>query len=89
VNINGLDFKQTCAESPEQYDVFKDGRQVGWVRLRHGELIVRAPDSNGMAIYGTEQQRGDGCFDGDERYEWLERCADEINETLDLEDDQS
>ena len=45
--IEGLDFKQTCGACPEQYDVFKDEKQVGYVRLRWGDLSCRYPDYEG------------------------------------------
>lgn len=32
--IQKLEFRETCGSCPEQYDVFKGGRQVGYVRLR-------------------------------------------------------
>ena len=38
--IKGLNFKKTCDACPEQYDVFKDEKQVGYVRLRWGNLTV-------------------------------------------------
>jgi predicted RNase H-like HicB family nuclease len=35
----GLRFKMTCPAAPEQYDVFDaTGEEIGYVRLRHGEL---------------------------------------------------
>lgn len=36
---NGLEIKGGGA-CPEQYDVFKDGQQVAYYRLRHGEFTV-------------------------------------------------
>lgn len=41
--INGLEFTLTSLGCPEQYDIFKDGKQVGYFRLRHGWLSVWSP----------------------------------------------
>lgn len=42
--IDGLCFKQTCFACPEQYDVYQDDKQVGYVRLRHGYLSLSNTD---------------------------------------------
>lgn len=78
--INGLLFKMTCCASPEQYDIFKDGKQVAYSRLRHGCLEVRVPDHAGEVIYYSEKTFGDGCFTDGERAAWLKIIADKIIE---------
>lgn len=41
-----IEFKQTCFACPEQYDAVDDGREVGYLRLRHGHFTVsRSPYS--------------------------------------------
>ena len=65
---------------PEQYDVFKDGKEVAYVRLRYGCLTVDVPYGNVVGEW--EDMNGDGCFDDDERMTFLNRCADKINEAL-------
>ena len=45
--IEGLEFKKTCLACPEQYDVFKGDKLVGYVRLRHGGLSCRYPNYEG------------------------------------------
>ena len=63
----GLYFWPTCDQCPEQYDVFTpEGEQVGYVRLRHGELTAEHPDYGGEEVYTTEDDVGDGCFDTEE-----------------------
>jgi gluconate kinase len=42
---------------------------------------VRVPDDLGKVIFYSEAMRGDGCFDDDERDDWLKTIADAINET--------
>jgi hypothetical protein len=66
LTISGLRFVMTCIACPEQYDVFDPaGKQVGYVRLRHGELRCDYPRCGGETIYEVEPA-GDGCFDSDE-----------------------
>lgn len=57
---------QTCAACPEQYDAFIGGRQVGYLRLRHGWFTVEVPDVGGELVYSAETI-GDGAFDVSER----------------------
>lgn len=51
--INGynFEFKETCSACPEQYDVYLEGKQVGYVRLRWGGLRCDYPDVGGDTIY--------------------------------------
>ena len=86
--IKGLDFKQTCGGCPEQYDVFKDGKQVGYVRLRWGGLSCRYPDHEGDAIYTESFDDGwKGCFDDDnERNKYLLIIANELNSYLEKQE---
>lgn len=84
--INGLNFRLTCEVAPEQYDVYKDGEQVGYVRLRWGCLTCYVPDYGDKIVYEAEFDDGFlGCFEDEEqRIEHLEMCAkailEEINE---------
>jgi hypothetical protein len=61
---SGLEL--TCYACPEQYDAFVDDRQVGYLRLRHGEFRVDCPNVGGETVYRSEPA-GDGMFDDDER----------------------
>ena len=51
MNIKGLEFYQTCFACPEQYDVFYNESQVGYIRLRWGHLTVEYPDVGDELIY--------------------------------------
>lgn len=86
--IKGLDFKQTCGACPEQYDVFKDDKQVGYVRLRWGHLTCDYPDHRGEAIYSESFDDGwKGCFDDDnERNKYLLIIANELNNYLEKQE---
>jgi hypothetical protein len=67
---NGLSIKNTCPACPEQYDVFKDGNQVGYLRLRHGKFRVDYPECGGETLFYAEP-KGDGIFENDERLVYM------------------
>lgn len=65
----------TCFACPEQYDVYSpDGKQIGYLRLRHGHFTATYPDVGGDLVYESDT-RGDGCFDDDEREEELTKAT--------------
>jgi len=70
MEINGYELKETCMACPEQYDVFKDGKQVGYLRLRHGWFYASVPDCSDNIIYEAEPE-GDGIFKDNERMKYL------------------
>lgn len=74
--FDNLKFICTCGACPEQYDVVltKDGKryQVGYVRLRFGNLRVECPDYGGKEVYYQ------GFDDEDERLVYLQKAADAI-----------
>lgn len=70
MDINGLTLIQTCNACPEQYDVFKGNRKVGYLRLRHGHFTASYPDVRGECVYSA-YPRGDGMFEDDEQEEYL------------------
>lgn len=80
--INGYDLKMTCSACPEQYDVFKNGEQVGYLRLRHGEFTAEVPNCGGETVLETEEMNGEGIFDDDERTEYLTMAIDAVDKYL-------
>lgn len=80
--INGLIVIQTCGACPEQYDVFKDGKQVGYLRLRHGYFRVNYPNPGGEIIYEAEP-KGDGIFESEkERDFYLDAATKAISKKI-------
>lgn len=76
-----LKFKLTSIASPEQYDVFLDGKQVAYVRLRCGNLTVEYPDVNGKEIYYHKFKDNSlkGSFkDKEERKRFIEIISERI-----------
>lgn len=64
--IGKYELVSTCGSHPEQYDVLLDGKQVGYLRLRHGSFRVDCPEQGGETVFRSEP-RGDGEFEDDER----------------------
>ncbi len=64
---------QTCGACPEQYEVFRDEKNVGYLRLRHGSFYALAYLENGEGerVYDTCACRGDGIFEDYERDGYL------------------
>lgn len=78
MNINGYELKMTCGACPEQYDVTKDSKQVGYLRLRHGYFRADYPDVCGEEVYSS-QPEGDGIFEDHERLEHLTNAVNAID----------
>lgn len=80
MTLNRKDYKlvETCSACPEQYDVFVNGQQVGYLRLRHGHFSVSYPDHYGETIYSASP-RGDGIFEPEERNFYLNEAIKAID----------
>lgn len=80
MDIKGLDFIRTCVACPEQYDVFKDGKQVGYVRYRFGNLTCECPDVSGTLVYSQiiDESGWSGVLPDESRIDTLECVADNI-----------
>lgn len=78
---NGLQIIMTCPACPEQYDVFKDGEQVAYLRLRHGVFRVDYPTCNDENIYKAEPS-GDGIFDDNERTKYMTIAMNKVLDKL-------
>lgn len=70
MKILDCDLILTCSACPEQYDVMRDGVQIGYLRLRHGEFRADYPECGGETVYEAEPE-GDGCFEAHERERYL------------------
>jgi hypothetical protein len=74
----GIALVMTCGACPEQYDAFDgQGRQVGYLRLRHGYFRVHSPSISNDIVYET-YTKGDGFFEDDEREEHLIKACEAI-----------
>lgn len=81
--IDGLVFKLTCSACPEQYDIFKDGKQVGYFRLRYGCLFVWSPKAFDDLLLNAEY--GDafcGQLKDEDHARYLKIAAYAINKKL-------
>ncbi len=75
-----FEFHETCGACPEQYDVYLEGKQVGYVRLRWGGLRCDYPDVGGQTVYRYDFDDGlMGCFDDDKQRDFhLEKIAQSL-----------
>ena len=64
----------TSTACPEQYDVFFEGLQIGYLRLRHGAFIACYPDYEGEIVMDANP-KGDGSFLDDERFKYLKAAV--------------
>jgi len=83
-----IELVQTCGACPEQYDAFLDGKQVGYLRLRHGYFSVTYPDVSGEYVYEAEP-KGDGLFEDDERSGYLANARMALAIKLSEEEDEN
>jgi hypothetical protein len=79
--IDGIRLTMTCNACPEQYEAFKEGKQVGYLRLRHGHFTVQCPLEGNELVYEAHPE-GDGMFEPEEREKYLEEAAKAISAWL-------
>lgn len=80
MNINGYELIETCGACPEQYDVFLNDEQVGYLRLRHGRFYASVPDVGGCIVYEAAPN-GDGMFHPNERMFYLTNAIEAIDKS--------
>lgn len=71
MDIADITLIKTCEACPERYDAIdQNGKQIAYLRLRHGSFTVECPDVGGELVYSV-CPNGDGIFDDDERLGYL------------------
>ncbi len=81
--INGYNFYLTCMACPEQYDIFHNGKQVAYARLRGGRFSIECPDVSGEQVFRYVFDDGwKGSFADWERYSYLEASTLAISEWI-------
>lgn len=72
-----ITFVRTCYACPEQYDAFDgNGKQIGYLRLRHSQFTVECPDVGGELVYIENVGDDDtGIFSDEERATYLKKAA--------------
>ena len=79
--IDEVVLELTCYACPEQYDIFVQGDQVGYARLRGGFCSVAVPDVGGVVVYTHDfgDDGWKGCFaNQEERMLHLTAACNEI-----------
>ena len=79
--MDGIKLTLTCDVCPEQYAATKNGKQVGYLRLRHGHFTVQCPDVCRELVYEAEPI-GDGTFEPEERRKFLGEAVRAISAWL-------
>jgi hypothetical protein len=69
---------ETCGACPEQYDAYIDGKQIGYLRLRHGYFYTDYLPT-GEKVYEA-YPNGDGVFDYGERTKYLNAACQALLE---------
>lgn len=81
--IEGLRLVCTSPACPEQYEVLDaEGKQVGYLRLRHGRFRADYPDCGGETVY-VSNTKGDGVFSEEERVPELTNAVRKLLERRD------
>jgi len=79
LRIGGYTLKQTSMACPEQYDVLDgNGKQAGYLRLRHGRFRADYPNCGDETVYEANT-KGDGMFDDDERMPELTKAVEALD----------
>lgn len=81
LNVNNYALIQTWHSAPEQYEVFKGGKNVGYLRLKYGTLRVFYPGVTGNQIASFET-KGYSSFEEEEKTEFLEKAVAEIDKHI-------
>lgn len=88
LTIMELEFRRVTLACPEQWEVFLDGKQVGYTHLRHGVFSAYCPDSDGELVYEGNPE-GDGIFKTEqERLNFLISAAVQIRSRASDEGDE-
>lgn len=82
--ILGYNLVMTCGACPEQYDVFDSyGKQVGYLRLRHGNFRADYPDYGVETVYRHSFDDGwKGIFNDDEREFFLTEAVKALHNRI-------
>jgi len=79
--ING--YRLECGGAcPEQYSVYRNGREVGYLRLRHGKFTAEVLVNKKYNQVYRASTKGDGIFEDDERMIYLNEAIKRIDYEL-------
>jgi hypothetical protein len=91
LTINGYKLICTSCGCPEQYEVFKDDKQVGYLRLRGGVFRIDYPDIDGFKLYEKifDGELYKGNFEDEERAYYLSLAIYFIESMIRIENEKS
>ena len=79
-------LEMTCFACPEQYDVYLDNKQVGYLRLMHRHFRCDYLECGGKRLFDTYTE-GDGIFKEEERDPMIREALSAIMNELKLTED--
>ena len=79
-NYKNIELQKTSGICPEQYDAYYKGKEIGYLRLRHG--YFRA-EYKGTIVYDA-YTIGDGSFENKERKKHLKKAKKAIFKAMQL-----
>lgn len=82
---NEIDLVETCYACPEQYDAFYKGKNIGYLRLRHGRFTVEYLPTDKWIL--DAHPVGDGRFLDEEREHFLNKAREAL--AICLNEDQN
>lgn len=89
MKIGNYIFVKTSDACPEQYSVYKDEKQVAYVRLRFGTLECESQEVGGKYIYKKEfENRWKGCFTNrTERLKYLRLISNVLDKKFNISEE--
>ena len=81
IAVHGKTYRliQTSIAAPEQYDVFLNGLEVGYIRLRHGKLRADYTAGATETVYAYADPQGSDDFFEDARERYLTQAVSAIH----------
>ena len=80
--LYGVMFREIGPISPEQYEVYSKGHEIGYVRYRFGYLTAEFPAAGGWCIFEKELATQSGQMTDLERGKWLRVIAKRYRKCL-------
>jgi hypothetical protein len=81
MKINDYELVKTSDACPEQYDVYRDGANLGYLRLRHSLFTAQLYGPWGPEVYRATP-KGDGLFEPSEREGFLTEAVEAIGRAV-------
>lgn len=81
-HLHGVTFREIGPISPEQYEVYYNGQEIGYVRYRFGYLTAEFPTVGAWCIFEKKLATQSGQMTDQERGKWLRVIAKRYRKCL-------